>query len=83
MDVVRTQLMTTITEFKKNPNVEVERADGKCFAVLTNNRPSFYVLPPELYDQLAELIYDIEISKVVEQRLAENRPRVKVRIEDL
>jgi PHD/YefM family antitoxin component YafN of YafNO toxin-antitoxin module len=51
--------------------------------VLTNNRPSFYVLPPELYDQLAELIYDIEISKVVEKRLAENRPRVKVRIEDL
>lgn len=58
MDAVLTELVTTISEFKKNPNEEVANAGGRPFAVLTHNKPSFYVLTPELYDRIADLIHD-------------------------
>lgn len=51
---VFTQMTTSITDFKKNPNEIVAQAAGQPFAVLTNNRPSFYVVSPEVYELIAE-----------------------------
>lgn len=52
MDAIFTELTTTISEFKKNPNEVVKEAKHKPFAVLTNNKASFYVMSPEYYDAL-------------------------------
>ena len=53
---VFTKMTTSITDFKKNPNEIVSQASGEPFAVLTNNRPSFYVVSPEVFELAAEAI---------------------------
>jgi antitoxin StbD len=83
MEKIMTEIATSISEFKKNPNEEVRRAGKKAFAVLTNNKPSFYVLSPELYDELMERIWELEMSETLTQRLAARSESIKVDIKDL
>ena len=57
-DYVLTKMIVSVSDFKKNPNKYVARLgnDTKehAFAVMTNNKPSFYVLTPEFFDYLLE-----------------------------
>lgn len=83
---ILTDLTTTISEFRKNPNQAVEDAKGKPFAVLTNNKPSFYVLTPKDYDELMERIWDLEMTPTILQRLEDAKnPKNLIRVtsEDL
>lgn len=83
---ILTDLTTTISEFRKNPNQAVEKANGKPFAVLTNNKPSFYVLSPEDYDELMERIWEHEVTPTVLERLQDvNDPSkwIEVNLDDL
>jgi antitoxin StbD len=83
MDKIKTGLATSISEFKKNPNSEVAKAGNKPFAVLTNNKPSFYVLPPELYERILEMMSDIEMEPVLKKRMAQKSKGVPVSLDDL
>ena len=58
MEKVHTNLTVSITEFKKNPNDVLEQAAGQPFVVLTNNKPSFYVLTPEVFAALGDEALD-------------------------
>lgn len=70
MDRILTELTTTISEFKKNPNEIVRKAKKKPFAVLTNNKPTFYVMSPELYDEIEEILWEIRMAPIIKKRLA-------------
>lgn len=70
MQRILTKMTTTISEFKKNPNLEVRKAGDEPFAVLTNNKPSFYVLSPEQYETLCEKVWEREIEPLLKSRLA-------------
>ena len=83
LDRVATQFTTTITEFKKNPNDAVVHANNDAFAVLTNNKPSFYVVPPALFEKLVDMVDEIELARVVNERRNDGTPRIRVKIEDL
>lgn len=78
MQEILTELTTTISEFKKNPNLEVARSKGQPFAVLTNNKPSFYVLSPELFDTLMERLWEQDQAPEILRRKSEAIERVKV-----
>jgi len=73
---------TSITDFKQNPNREVKLAGDEPFAVLTNNKPSFYVLSPKLYDELLEKLWEFEVTPTILARLQNSKP-LKVNIKDL
>ena len=73
MEAIMTQVTTSISEFKKNPNESVAQAGNRPFAVLTNNKPSFYVVPPELYEKIADIISDVELTPKLKKRT--NPPR--------
>lgn len=83
MEKIMTEIVTSISAFKKNPNDEVRRAGKKPFAVLTNNKPSFYVLSPALYDELMERIWELESAELIAQRLGERDSAIKVDVRDL
>jgi antitoxin StbD len=80
MQEIHTELTTTISEFKKNPNLEVSKAEGKPFAVLTNNRPTFYVLTPELFDEVMECLWEKEMVPELLSRKSSSAKPVKVRL---
>jgi len=83
VEEIFTKLTTTISEFKKNPNEVVKKAKHKPFAVLTNNRASFYVLSPEYYDALLEKIWELEMTPEIKKRQASKEPNIRVTLEEL
>jgi antitoxin StbD len=72
MNMIGDELVTSISEFKKNPKAELSKAAGRPFAVLTNNKPSFFVISPELYEELAEILWERRIESTLERRLTES-----------
>ena len=83
MDAVLTKVTTSISEFKKNPNESVAKAGNQAFAVLTNNKPSFYVVPPELFDEIAEILWEREIAPVILERMNDGSKLIPVTLEEL
>lgn len=83
MDEILTELVTPISEFKKNPNLALRNAKGKPFAVLTNNKPSFYVLTPELYDEMLEELWELRSAPEILSRLQSGEAAIEVDIDDL
>lgn len=82
MDEILTDIVTPISEFKKNPNLSLKKAGGKPFAVLTNNKPSFYVLTPEVYDNLLEMAWELKMQpELIEAEKSEDW--IEVNLDDL
>jgi antitoxin StbD len=65
MDEILTSTSIGISEFKQNPNAAVKAADHLPFAVLTNNRPSFYVMSPRMFDYLTEKLWDAQMTPTI------------------
>ena len=84
MERIMTDLVTTISDFKKNPNKQVKRAGDEPFAVLTNNKASFYVLSPKAFDAILEALWEAEMMPtLLERAKADPSKRVRVDIKDL
>jgi antitoxin StbD len=83
MDAVLTKITTSISEFKKNPNESVAKAGNQPFAVLTNNKPSFYVVSPELFDEIAEILWEREIAPVILERMNDGSKLIPVTLDEL
>ena len=83
MDSILASITTSISEFKSNPRAALEKAGQRPFAVLTNNKPSFYVISPELYETISELLFDLQITPVVKKRLGRLDRSIPVDINDL
>ncbi len=78
MDEILTSTAMGISEFKQNPNAAVKAADDLPFAVLTNNRPSFYVMSPRMFDYLTEKLWEVQITpKVLAEIKAHEEGKIK------
>lgn len=83
MDRVLTSATTTITKFKSNPNQVVAEADGQAFAVLSNNRPTFYVVPPSLFEEWMDRMDDLALAETVRSRRSDGQSAIKVELAEL
>ena len=72
-----------ISEFQKNPNRSVKLAGNLPLAVLTDNKPSFYVFSPEGFAEIAEIVSDLELAPKLKKRISEKDIAVSVKISDL
>ena len=68
MKAILADMTISISEFKANPNKAVQDADGVPFCVLTNNSPAFYVVSPELWEKLDDMVQDQAMLKIAEKR---------------
>lgn len=53
-------------------------ANGEAVAVLNRNEPAFYCVPAALYENMLDLIEDLELSQIAEERRNESRIRVNI-----
>lgn len=83
MEVILTDMTISISEFKANPNQAVKDANGMPFCVLTNNAPAFYVIDPERWERIQDLIEDAALAPVVAKAMKKRNQAVKVSISDL
>jgi antitoxin StbD len=79
---VLTKQATSISKFKANPNQSIRQAGGEAFAVLTNNEAAFYVLPPAIFEELLELLWEKENQEELLTRSKEKSKAIRVSLQD-
>jgi hypothetical protein len=88
-DFVLTNMIVSVSDFKKNPNKYVARlgtqTEEEAFAVMTNNKASFYVVTANFFDYLLDLKWEADNYDLIKQGLKELElgHTVPVNIEDL
>ncbi|MBE2893702.1 type II toxin-antitoxin system Phd/YefM family antitoxin [Spirabiliibacterium falconis] len=70
-NIILTDTVASITEFKNNPMAVIKAAKGQPLAILNHNEPAFYCLSPQTYAYLLELAEDAELAKLVQARAGE------------
>ena len=78
---ILTDLTASITEFKVNPMVTMNEAEGQAIAVLNRNKPAFYCVPSELYEYMMEALDDAMLLEEIAKR--ENEEEIEVSWDDL
>lgn len=81
LNTIHSKYIASISEFKKSPMDALKIANGEAVAVLNRNEPAFYCVPAALYENMLDLIEDLELSQIAEER--RNEPRIRVNIDDL
>ena len=78
-----TEIAVSISEHKKNPMATVAAGDGMAVAVLNRNEPAFYCVPAKAYEQLMDLVEDLELDRLTDSRLADGQEPVRVSLNAL
>jgi antitoxin StbD len=83
MDTILSDHSISMSDFKKNPARIVRESGGSPVAVLSHNKPAFYMVSPELFEVLVEELADREIEDLARRRLKRKNTAVDVDIESL
>ena len=75
---VLTEVAVSITDHKKNPMATVAAGKGMAVAVLNHNEPAFYCVPPKAYEDLMDLVDDLELNRLSDSRLADGQDPLRV-----
>lgn len=78
---ILTEISASISELKTNPMKVVASGNGMPIAVLNHNEPAFYCVPAAAYEAMMELLDDVELLKIVKERM--NEPAIRVSLDDL
>lgn len=81
MDVLLADRTVSISDFKKNPAAVLRQAKNRPVAVLSHNRPAFYMLKPGLFEAIMEELADHDLQAKVAARLAEKSQAIEVDID--
>jgi antitoxin StbD len=71
----------SISDLKKNPSAVIAAANGFPIAILNRNTPAAYLVPAKAWEEIMDILEDIELAKIVRER--EGQEAIPVNIEDL
>ena len=83
MKTVLTDLSIGISEFKKNPAKAVREAGAHPLAVLSHNKPVFYLVKPKFLEALVDHLEDIESAELAARRVVSGENSIAVSLDDL
>ena len=70
MQTLVSHLTVSMTDFKKNPAKVLREAGTHPVAVLSHNKPAFYMIDPGLFEALLEEVADAQLLPRLRQRIA-------------
>ena len=80
---VLTEIAVSITDHKKNPMATLAAGKGMAVAVLNHNKPAFCCVPAKAYEELMDLVDDLELGRLADVRLADGQEPVRVSLDAL
>jgi antitoxin StbD len=83
METVLASRSISISDFKKNPAKAVREAGAHPIAVLSHNRPAFYLVEPRLFAALIENLEDVELAELAARRVASGERSIPVSLDEL
>lgn len=78
---VLTDIAASITELRKNPMATLAAGEGSAVAILNRNEPAFYCVPAAVYEEMMDMLEDIELNRIADARADE--PTVAVDLDAL
>jgi antitoxin StbD len=81
IDTIYADLSISMSEFKKNPAQVLRAAGEKPVAVLSHNRPAFYMVTPKVFETLVDALADRDLTDLVRRRLEQKDQAVEVDID--
>lgn len=69
MNAVLAETSIGITELKKNPSAVIREAGTDAVVILHHNKPSAYLVPASTYEALMDVLDDLQLLPVVQQRI--------------
>jgi antitoxin StbD len=73
----------SISNLKANPAAVIAEAQHRQVAILNRNKPVAYVISPEVWDRVLELLEDAEDERIVAERLQNPGELIEVSIDEL
>jgi antitoxin StbD len=70
MDAVLAETSIGITELKKNPSAVIRDAGSDTIVVLHHNKPSAYLVPASTYEALMDVLDDLQLIPIVQERIS-------------
>ena len=83
METVLTSHSISITDLKKDPAKVLREAGAHPVAVLSHNRPVFYLVESKLFEALVDRLEDIELAEIASGRVASGEKSIPVSLDDL
>ncbi|MEY4591183.1 MAG: hypothetical protein RIR18_78 [Pseudomonadota bacterium] len=83
MDTILADYSISMSEFKKNPAAVLRSAGEKPVAVLSHNRPAFYMVTPTLFESLVEELADRDLVEIARERLTRRHTAIDVDIDQI
>lgn len=83
MNPVLSRYSASISELKRNPSQLISDAEGEAVAILNHNKPTAYLVPAETYERMSELLEDMELAQIVQEREATKHLAVEVSLDEL
>ncbi len=83
METILSDLSISMSEFKRNPNEALRESGGQAVAVLSHNKPAFYMVPPERYEAMLEELDDLRLLRLAKERLKQKGRAIEVTLDDL
>ena len=81
METVFSDLSISISEFKKNPAETLRKAGARPVAVLSHNKPVFYMVEPKLFELMLEQLADLDLADLVAARMKMKDRAIEVDID--
>ncbi|MBK1653498.1 type II toxin-antitoxin system Phd/YefM family antitoxin [Allochromatium vinosum] len=75
------EVAANISELEADPMKVISGGHGMPVAIMDRNKAIFYCVPAAAYEALIELIDDLELLRIVKERLDE--PSIGVKLNDL
>jgi antitoxin StbD len=75
------EVAASVTDLKKDPMGTFRESKGDPMVILNRNEPAFYILSPERYEELLDMLDDAQLARIVKSRRGGRA--VKVEIDDL
>jgi len=72
-----------ISELKKNPAAVIAVAREQEVAILNRNKPVAYIVSPDVWEHLCDLVEDRRLVEQARDSLADQGPNVELSFDDL
>lgn len=66
--IILSPITASISELKTNPMKIMESGEGEPVAILNRNKPAFYCVPADLYENMLEMLDDMELIRIIKSR---------------
>ena len=83
IEPILAELCIGISGLKKNPAAVIAAAQGQQVAILNRNKPVAYMISPEVWDYLCELVSDQKLVEMAQEALDRDEEGIPVSLGEL